>query len=153
MDRARKHFSCTDSERAVFEAGIKLAMVYHQFVGVPVTRASARSLEKAIAEAIRIQPWVVRARARIERSALRRSAGRYRYRALDGSMISVDVVTRYGDAEAHCAMRYVGELGYPLMFIRRVVSKESRRAELGGRPARAALRGRAAGSADDRIRQ
>ncbi|MGQ9582638.1 MAG: dihydroneopterin aldolase family protein [Thermoplasmatota archaeon] len=123
MDRARKYFSCTDSERAVFEAAIKLAMVYHQFVGVPVTKASAPSLEKAITEAIRIQPWVVRAETKIDRAALRRSVGSYRYRALDGSMISVDVVTRYGSAEARCAMRYVKELGYPLMFIREVVSR------------------------------
>jgi hypothetical protein len=34
MDVADSYFSCTDSERAAFEAGIKLGTVYHQFVGV-----------------------------------------------------------------------------------------------------------------------
>jgi len=120
LDRARRYFHCTDAERAVFEGAIKLAMVYHQFVGVPVTRASAGSLEKAITEAIKIQPWVVSARARVDRAALRRRAGRYRYQALDGSMIRVEVVTRYGGAEAVCAMRFVREMEYPLMFVKSV---------------------------------
>ena len=120
MDRARKYFRCTDGERAVFEAAIKLAMVYHQFVGVPVTYASARSLERAIEEAIRLQPWVVRARARIDRRAVRGTPGRYGYRSLDGRMLDVEVTTRYGSAEARCALKFVRELKYPLMFIREV---------------------------------
>jgi len=119
-DRAKKHFSCTDAERAVFEGAIKLAMVYHQFVGVPVTRASARSLEMAMEEAVRLQPWVVSARARIDRAALKNSSGRYGYRTLDGRMLMVEVVTRYGSAEADCAMEFVREMKYPLMYIRRV---------------------------------
>ncbi len=120
MDRARKYFKCSDSERAVFEAAIKLAMVFHQFVGVPVTRASARSLEKAIEEAIKIQPWVARARARIDRGALGKTGGRYGYKTLDARMIYVEVETAYGRARARCAMRFVSELDYPLMFIEEV---------------------------------
>lgn len=119
-DKARGYFRCTDAERAVFEGAIKLAMVYHQFVGVPVTRASARSLEKAIEEAVRLQPWVVSARARIDRRALDGGTGRYSYRTLEGRMLAVEVVTRYGTAEAECAMEFVREMKYPLMFIRRV---------------------------------
>jgi hypothetical protein len=120
MDRARKYFRCTDGERAVFEAAIKLAMVFHQFVGVPVTRASAPSLEKAIEEAVRIQPWVVSARARIDRRALGSSSGRYGYKSLDGRMLSLEVETVYGAARARCSMRFVREMGYPLMFIGKV---------------------------------
>jgi hypothetical protein len=123
MDRARKYFRCTDSERAVFEAAIKLAMVYHQFVGVPVTRASAASLEKAIEEAIRIQPWVVRAHARIDRRALGRTGGRYGYKTLAAHMLVVGVETAYGRARARCTMRFVAELDYPLMYIESVRSK------------------------------
>ena len=117
MDRAKRYFKCTDGERAVFEAAIKLAMVFHQFVGVPVTRASARSLEKAIEEAMRIQPWVVRARARIDRRALVKTAGRYGYKSLDARMLVVEVETAYGRARARCSMRFVSELDYPLMCI------------------------------------
>ncbi len=117
MDRASRYFRCTDGERAVFEAAIKLAMVFHQFVGVSVTRASARSLERAIEEAIKIQPWVVRARARIDRRALGKTGGRYGYKTLDARMLFVEVVTTYGRARARCAMRFVSELDYPLMYI------------------------------------
>jgi hypothetical protein len=137
VDRARKYFSCTDAERAVFEGAIKLAMVYHQFVGVPVTSASARSLERAIEEAVRLQPWVVSARARIDRGALKKSSGRYGYRTLDGCMLKVEVVTMYGASEAVCVMEFVRELNYPLMYIRRLgagaVKKVYRRKSISGR--------------------
>jgi hypothetical protein len=120
VDRARKYFRCTDDERAVFEGAIKLAMVYHQFVGVPVTRTSAPSLEKAIEEAVRLQPWVVGVRARIDKKMLGKGSKRYGYRTLDGSMLVLEVVTRYGTARAECAMEFVKELSYPLMFVRKV---------------------------------
>lgn len=120
MDRARKYFKCTDGERAVFEAAIKLAMVFHQFVGVPVTRASARSLETAIEEAVRLQPWVVSAQARIDRKTLGKTGGRYGYKTLDARMLLVEVETAYGGSRARCAMRFVREMGYPLMFIEEV---------------------------------
>ena len=132
-DHAAGYFRCTDGERAVFEGAIKLAMVYHQFVGVPVTRASARSLELAITEAMRLQPWVVSARARIDRTALRGATGCYSYRTLDARMLAVEVVTLYGAAEAHCEMRFVKEMRYPLMFIRRVRRVPAGRAQGSGR--------------------
>ena len=127
MDRAKEYFNCTDGERAVFEAAIKLAMVYHQFVGVPVTAASVRSLERAIEEAVLVQPWVVSVRARINRAALGRAAGRYGYRSLDGKMLTVEVVTRYGAARARCAMKFVERMNYPLMFIRDVKTAGKRK--------------------------
>jgi len=120
MDRARKHFRCSDAERAVFEGAIKLAMVYHQFVGVPVTKASVRSLEKAIEEAVRLQPYVITATARINRAALRDRAGLYSYKTLDGNMLTVEVVTRYGNSQARCGMKYVKEMRYPLMYVQEV---------------------------------
>jgi len=127
VDRARKYFSCTDAERAVFEGAIKLAMVYHQFVGVPVTRASAASLEKAIEEAVRLQPWVVSARARIDRGLLGKGSRRYGYRTLDGRMLRLEVVTRYGSARAECAMEFVKEMRYPLMFVRKLGRGKAKR--------------------------
>ncbi|MBM4249656.1 MAG: dihydroneopterin aldolase [Euryarchaeota archaeon] len=132
MDRARKHFRCTDAERAVFEAAIKLAMVFHQFVGVPVTRTSRRSLENAIEEAVKIQPWVVSARARIDLREPCRRRGLYGYRTLDGRMLRVRVETEYGTARARCAMQFVRDLDYPLMYIERVGPAGARRRRSGG---------------------
>ena len=47
----------TDAEQACFEAGIKFGSLYHQFAGTPVSPASARSLERAMSEAIENQPY------------------------------------------------------------------------------------------------
>ncbi|MCI2413518.1 MAG: dihydroneopterin aldolase, partial [Cuniculiplasma sp.] len=33
VDEAASYFHCTDRERAIFEAGIKLGSIYHQYVG------------------------------------------------------------------------------------------------------------------------
>jgi len=120
VDRARKYFSCTDGERAVFEGAIKLAMVYHQFLGVPLSRATVPSLEKAIEEAVRLQPWVESVRVRIDRDMLGKGRKRYGYRSLNGRMLRLDVVTRYRTARAECAMEFVRQMDYPLMFVRMV---------------------------------
>jgi hypothetical protein len=120
VDRARGYFRCTDGERAVFEGAIKLSMVFHQFLGVPLSRATAPSLEKAIEEAVRLQPWVENVRVRIDRRMLGKGMRRYGYTTLDGSMLRLDVVTRYRTARAEVAMEFVRRMGYPLMFVRRV---------------------------------
>ena len=33
---AASRFNCSERERAIFEAGVKMATIYHQFVGTPV---------------------------------------------------------------------------------------------------------------------
>ena len=48
----------TDRELAIFEAAIKLGALYHQWVGTPVSRTSAESLEKAIEKSVILQPYV-----------------------------------------------------------------------------------------------
>ena len=37
---AASRFNCSEKERAIFEAGIKMATIYHQFVGTPVNAAT-----------------------------------------------------------------------------------------------------------------
>ena len=48
----------SDREQVVFEAGIKLGALYHQWVGTPISRASAGSVEAAIERAVILQPFV-----------------------------------------------------------------------------------------------
>ena len=55
---ADSRFSCTERERAVFEAGIKMATVYHQFVGTPVNLETVEKLEDTISRSIEVQPYV-----------------------------------------------------------------------------------------------
>ena len=49
----------TYRERAIFEGGISMGALFHQFVGTPVSVDTIASLEKAIEESILLQPAIV----------------------------------------------------------------------------------------------
>lgn len=115
-DRATGRFNCTPEERAVFEAGIKLATIYHQFVGTPFCKRSVHDLEKSIQSAIETQPYVESARVRIVRDGGDKS-DEYTYSSLDGDSIDAVVTIRIGDVRAVAEMRYDDELKYPLMYV------------------------------------
>jgi len=117
---AASRFSCTDRERALFESGIKMATIYHQFVGTPVNRDSVAGLEKAISEAIEVQPYAVSAKVRIDRSVFPVGEDRYSYISLTGDMIDAVVTIRLGSYEVVSEMRYDYELRYPLMYVSEV---------------------------------
>ena len=119
-DPLARFFRCSDRERAVFEAGVKLGSAFHQYVGTPVGLRSVRALERAIEAGMRAQPAVVAARVRIDRVALRRGTTKLGYASLTGDMLDVTVTTRVRRATAVARMRYVPELRYPVMHIERV---------------------------------
>ena len=119
-DRAKKYFNCTASERAAFEAGIKLGTVYHQFVGTPINLDNVDALERAIEASLKVQPFVVDARVRIKREGLSRKGGFYKYLTLTGDMLDVDLVVQYEDRVAICKLQYVEEMDYPLMYIKEI---------------------------------
>ena len=66
-DPTNAYFAGNDRDRAVFEAGIKLGAIFHQYVGVPLTRSTAGDLERTIEAATRVQPLVEDVRVRIDR--------------------------------------------------------------------------------------
>ncbi len=114
---ANSRFNCTERERAIFEAGIKLATVYHQFVGTPVNLDSVENLEKTISEAIEVQPFVDSAKVSISRSYFTKDGDTYSYVSLTGDMIDAIVVIRLGATKVTAEMRYDEVLKYPLMYI------------------------------------
>ena len=117
-DPAAKWFRCNDRERAVFEAGIKLGSIYHQYVGAPVNETNVEALEQAIEAGARVQPFVEDVRVRIDRSKVRAKRGApYKYWSVTGDMLDVWLRVRYKEAVVECAMKYVPELRYPLMRI------------------------------------
>lgn len=123
MDRetlANQRFSCTERERAVFESGIKLATIYHQFVGTPVNLYSVGNLEETISRSIEVQPYVKSAVVKIDRSAFTKDGDTYSYVSLTGDMIDATVVIRLGDTEVTAEMRFDKELDYPLMFVSKI---------------------------------
>lgn len=102
-----------DREQATFEAGIKLGALYHQWVGTPISRDSAASVEKAIEQAVILQPCVEEITVRLDRNLM--TANRFGYSELSGMMYDVEIITRVGFT--YCRARLSPENGYPLMKI------------------------------------
>ncbi len=98
---ADKYFNCSQRERVVFEAGIKLGTIYHQFVGTPLSSTSVESLEKAIQDGVRVQPFVKDVKVHISRDALRRKSDEYDYQTLTGPMMEVDPHGEDGRGDGH----------------------------------------------------
>ena len=103
----------TDREQAVFEAGIKLGALYHQWVGTPISRNSASSVESAIEKAVILQPFVEEITVHLNRNLMTENI--FGYSELSGLMFEVEIVTRVGFT--YCRARLLPEGGYPLMKI------------------------------------
>ena len=119
-DKAGEFFKCTDEERAVFEAGIKLGGIYHQFIGATVSPENVDHLEKTMVNGITVQPFVEHVEAHIDRTELKEKRDPYDYITVTGKMLDVRITTRYGTARTVCRLRYIDELRYPLMYIEKV---------------------------------
>ena len=124
-DVARKYFDArvTDRERAAFEGGIALATIYHQFVGTPISLKgnSIKALERAIEEAIKLQPYRSKVKVKVDTSRLKQWRDTpYSYETLKGEHLNVEVETRYRSAKVKTKMRYIPELQYNLMYIQEI---------------------------------
>ena len=116
---AADRFCCTVKERAIFESGIKLATIYHQFVGTPFDLSTVDDLERTIERTISLQPYVSSVRVSIDRSDLTDDHDIYGYISLTGDMIYASVTVDIDGATVTSEMRYDKDLGYPLMYVSR----------------------------------
>ena len=103
----------TERDRAIFEAGIKLGALYHQWVGTPISKKSAGSIESAIEKAVILQPFVEQITVRLDRTLMTQNI--FGYSELSGLMFDVEIVTRVGFT--YCRARLAPENGYPLMQV------------------------------------
>ncbi len=111
----------TDRDNALFEAGIKLGALYHQFTGSPVNLNTASSLEQAIQESISVQPYVEEISVKIDRNMLESKLNNeFGYSELQGPMLKVKITVRYGSSKIKVGMEYDSELNYPLMKILKI---------------------------------
>ena len=110
----------SDRDKALFEAGIKLGALYHQFTGTPVSMETASKLEAAMEKSIALQPWVNLVRVRIDREKLRVNENQFRYCELSGEMLDVELVVIYENVEVHARIGYDEGMKYPLMRIEKV---------------------------------
>ncbi|MHB8352256.1 MAG: dihydroneopterin aldolase family protein [Thermoplasmata archaeon] len=108
----------TTREMLLFEAGIKLGGIFHQYVGVPVAATTAPGLARAIADAVRLQPYVRSAvvRIHVDRAAPR-PGGRFAYHYLTAEMLEATVTLADRGQVVSARVDFVPELRYPLMRV------------------------------------
>ncbi len=117
-DADSKYFSnLTDRERAIFEGGISMGALFHQFTGTPVNLRIAEDLERAITEAISLQPAIRDVEVHIDRERLMEASGEFGYTSLTGEMLDVTLTVEYGSAVIRVRLEYIEELKYPLMYV------------------------------------
>lgn len=114
----------TDRDNALFEAGIKLGALYHQFTGSPVNSDTVSSLEQAIQESISVQPFVEDISVKINRDMLKSKLNsEFGYTELQGPMLNVKITVKFGSVKVKVGMEYSSELNYPLMKIEEIEEK------------------------------
>lgn len=111
----------TDRDNALFEAGIKLGALYHQFTGSPISIANVSSMEKAIQESILAQPFVESISVEInQEKVIAETNETFMYTELKGSMLNVKAVIRFSTVRAFVSLKMNEELKYPLMQIDKI---------------------------------
>lgn len=125
LDEAKGFFdkTLTDRERAIFEAGVALGAIYHQVVGLPISKDKRvlRAVESAIERVFSLQPFKEEVRVKIKARLVKGSKRHpYDYDTVKGSMLDVRVASRYGAFRAVGRMRYISKLKYTLAYIERV---------------------------------
>lgn len=121
MDIEDKYFKNISSrERALFEGAITMGALFHQFIGTPVNSESAETLEKSIKEAMELQPCIEKVEVKIDREILEEAKSEFNYVSLNGDMLDIRVVSKYGDKKAVLRMEYIEDLKYPLMYVESV---------------------------------
>ncbi|MCL4324639.1 MAG: dihydroneopterin aldolase family protein [Candidatus Thermoplasmatota archaeon] len=106
----------SDRDQALFETGIKLGGIFHQFIGVPVARRTAPTLERAIEAAVGLQPYVTEIRVRID-AGKARGKGRFAYDYLGAEMLQARVTLHVGKAWVTAEIVFRDDLQYPLMRV------------------------------------
>jgi hypothetical protein len=121
MDGEKKYFkNISQRERAIFEGAITMGALFHQFDGTPVNQKTAESLEKAISEAMELQPGIDKVEVNINRQILDNIENKYQYLSLTGNMLDIRIFSSYEGQKAIIRMEYIEELDYPLMYVEKV---------------------------------
>ncbi|MCI4348210.1 MAG: dihydroneopterin aldolase family protein [Thermoplasmata archaeon] len=115
-------------EALLFEAGIKLGGIFHQYLGIPVSPRTAGPLARTIESAVELQPFVEKVRVRIvpgRGGAVGR--GRFGYRYVTAEMIDAVVTLTDRGARVVARLTYRADLRYPLMRVEALQSARKRK--------------------------
>ena len=117
MDVNEKYFSnITARERAIFEGGISMGALFHQFVGTPVNIKTKENLERAIAESFKLQPAIEDVEVKINLT----DTTEFDYISLSGDMLDVKIHTQVENVKAVIRIEFIEELNYPLMYVEEI---------------------------------
>lgn len=106
---------------ALFEAGIKLGALYHQFVGTPVSEDTIDGLARAIEKSISLQPYVRGVSVSINKEMVKKKQNpKFGYCELEGKMLNVSLEVLYKNTSAQVELAYDEEKDYPMMRIREI---------------------------------
>lgn len=108
----------TNRERAIFEGGISMGALFHQFVGTPINLNSLHSLEKAIEESIMLQPKVIDVAVNIDKSLVKKACGTMGYTSLTGEMLNITITTKIEEITITTCISYDEKLDYPIMYVK-----------------------------------
>jgi len=115
MNVDAKYFkNLTSKERAIFEGGISMGALFHQFIGTPVNNDTKKTLEIAISESLNLQPAVENVEVKID---LKDNNTKFEYISLSGEMLDIVITTKIDDVVAKIRMKFIEELNYPLMYV------------------------------------
>ena len=106
-----------DRERAIFEGGISMGALFHQFIGTPVNNETIPILEKAMEESIQLQPAVVEVSVNLDEKLIESCSGTMGYTSLTGEMMHVKIITKINDKIIKTCISYDEDLHYPIMYI------------------------------------
>lgn len=107
----------TDRERAIFEGGISMGSLFHQFVGTPVSLDTVDSLEVAIRESIMLQPAIIDVSVKLDKQLIEKSSGAMGYTSLSGEMLNVKLTTQINQKVITTCISYDENLHYLMMYI------------------------------------
>lgn len=124
MDVNEKYFSNISSrERAIFEGAITMGALFHQFIGTPVNKESAESLEKAMKESLELQPAIEKVDAKIDIYRLNSALSDFEYTSLNGDMLDIKIYTKVDNVTAVIRIEFIEELNYPLMYVENIIEE------------------------------
>ncbi len=106
-----------DKERALFEVGIKLGALYHQYVGMPINPDMLDELERVIEKSVSLQPYVKNVKVSIDREMVQKGLNEFGYCELEGKMLDVRVEVQYKSAKVVGRIKYDEARDYPMMFV------------------------------------
>jgi dihydroneopterin aldolase len=116
--RSMHNVPLTSREALLFEAGVKLGGIFHQYLGIPVSSKTATALARSIEAAVALQPFVARVRVRIVPArGGARGRGLFGYRYITAEMLDARVTLIDGATRVVARLSYRPDLRYPLMRI------------------------------------